>query len=364
MNLIFAGNLHTGGGVQVAASFIAELVNEKPKELKGIDLCISTAVYNELKRLLVDCSFFNQVRVADYKGLNKPEDVRVEIEYQRCFVIFGPIYYSLNAKYYIVGFAQPWIAYNKNDVYKKLSYIQRSKNLIKFSIQDYLFRRYKHLVVEHKHVKDALIKKGYSMPISVVSNSYAAIYNYPEHWSTLDFPVFKVPGFILGFVGRAYPHKNLKILIQVSQILISHYQMKVNFIFTLSQEEMVSLGFDKLPNFYSTGPISLTQCPAFYKQIDALIFPSQLECFSATPLEAMKMQKPVIASNYPFLSKICNEAATYFDANDSNDIAKSIYMLMTMPDQVAKQVEVGSRIVARVPTSKQRALAYFKLLTE
>lgn len=364
MNLIFSGNIHTGGGVQVAVSFIQELVEYNPKELCSTDLWISSMVECELNRLSVSCSAFHQVKVVDFYGLNKPKGIRFDRKYNRCFVVFGPIYYSLNAKEYIVGFAQPWIAYANNDVYRKLKIVKRIGSRIKFFIQDMLFRRYDHLVVEHQHVKDALIKKGYSMPISVVSNSYASVFNQPENWAPLIFPVFNDEAPIVGFLGRAYPHKNLDILVCVNELLLRRYGTIVNFIFTLNENEMNSLGFDRVHNFYTTGPISLVQCPSFYQKIDALIFPSLLECFSATPIEAMVMRKPILTSDYPFVSEICHEAATYFDANNAEDIARAIYELFANPEKIALQIEIGAQLASQIPTTQQRAKAYWQCLTK
>ncbi|MDX7784554.1 glycosyltransferase [Aeromonas caviae] len=367
--LIFAGNIHTGGGVQVATSFISELVTLKQVSKNTIinyDIIVSSVVANELAKLNLDMKMFNSYQVKDYYGLKKSKDHGNMLkQYERCFVIFGPIYYSLNSKEYIVGFAQPWIAYANNDAYRKLSLIQKLKNKVKFLIQDALFRRYHHLVVEHQHVKDALLKKGYTMPISIVSNSYASIFDNPEMWMPIDFPKFdnnNAP--VVGFVGRAYPHKNLDILIPVNKILSSRYGFNVNFLFTLNADEMKYLKFDKIDNFYTTGSISLVQCPAFYQKIDALIFPSLLECFSATPLEAMKMQKPILASDYPFVSGICKNAATYFNANNAEDIARSIYELFISPDNIALQVETGNQLIKNIPTAQQRAVAYWQCLNQ
>lgn len=360
--LIFASNLHGGGAVQVAASFIAELVKQDSVVLMSTDLWISSIVENELRLLSVDFSKFRKVRVMDFYGLRKPKNLGFDKTYNRCFIVFGPIYYSLNAKEYIVGFAQPWIAYAKNDAYKKLPPIQQLKNMAKFFIQDRLFRRYQHLVVEHQHVKDALLKKGYTMPISVVSNSYASIFDRPELWAPLAFPEFNNDAPIIGFIGRAYPHKNLDILVSVNQVLLSRYGFNVNFVFTLNDNEMASLGFNKIDNFYTTGSISLVQCPSFYQKIDALIFPSLLECFSVTPLEAMKMKKPILVSDYPFLSGICKDAATYFDANNADDIARSICELFSCPKRIALKVETGYQLIEKIPTAQQRAIDYWQCL--
>ncbi|MCE2594067.1 glycosyltransferase [Motilimonas cestriensis] len=361
MKLIFAGNLHYGGAVQVAVSFISELVSLGPSELKDIDVIVSSAIHNQLD---IDLSMFNNYSVIDFFGAKFFSGKNnLEFFYDVCFVVFGPIYYSLNARNYVVGFAQPWIAYSDNDVYPKLSLHEKIKNKMRFFIQDKLFRRYQHLVVEHKHVKDALLAKGYHNNITVVSNSYASVFDYPDMWKKVNSPINTSQRLALGFIGCAYPHKNLAILNQVDSILTEKYGVEVDFLFTLTKEEMQHLNFDKKNNFYTVGRVSLAQCPSFYQLVDALIFPSQLECFSATPLEAMKMRKTVFASNYPFISEVCMDAGIYFDANDAFDIARVIHEGLNDSDTLKHKIELGSDIVNNAPTARQRALSYLEVLS-
>ena len=59
--------------------------------------------------------------------------------------------------------------------------------------------------------------------------------------------------------------------------------------------------------------------------MDAIIFPSLLECFSATPLEAMAMGKPVFVSDTPFNRDVCGDYGIYFNPHDSSEAAFKIY---------------------------------------
>ena len=68
----------------------------------------------------------------------------------------------------------------------------------------------------------------------------------------------------------------------------------------------------------------MTQCPSYYKEMDAIIFPSILECFSATPLEALAMEKPLFSSDRGFVSDVCEDYAYYFDPFDAHSAAAKI----------------------------------------
>ncbi|MDM3746524.1 glycosyltransferase [Proteus mirabilis] len=364
MNLIFCGNLHTGGGVQVAISFIQELVTKKITDLSNTDIIISSKIEDELRKIGLDLNDFQNVYTMNFYGIRKNKAFKaINNTYYICFVIFGPIYYSLNSKKYIVGFAQPWIAYKDNDAYLKMSLLSKIKNKFFFSIKDLIFRKYENLVVEHQHVKTALLKRNYKSKIVVVSNTYSSIFDNKHSWAKIDLPKgLDNSKFTLGYIGRSYLHKNLKILKEVNQILLSKYNINVNFLFTLDNEEMKMLEFDNIPNFYNTGCITLNQCPNFYNNINALIFPTMLECFSATPIEAMKMGVPIFCSNYPFLTEICKNAALYFNATSSEDIAKLIADSINNKKLLDDKVQNGLKIVNTLPSSYDRAIKYINLM--
>lgn len=366
--LINATNLHLGGGIQVASSFISELaciIKDNPGRYY-ISVFCSTSVKSNLSAScdLSQFILFKEINVYGIKGLSK-QDRKLFDNYDVCFTVFGPFYLYPKVKKHICGFAQPWIAYPDNDAYPKLTTINRIKTKLKFSIQSYLFKRYDHLIVEQQHVKQALIKIGYAKDkIDVVSNCVSVIYDCPQSWKQLNFDVSNLKyDLTLGFIGRSYSHKNVAILKKVNQILINDYELNCNFIFTFTDEEMRNCDFLSLDNFITVGPIKVEQCPAFYELLDALIFPSLLECFSASPIEAMKMKTTVLASNYPFITEVCQDAGFYFDPLDERTIAKSIATAFTVPSLIEKKQMLGSNLIKKLPTAKQRAISYLNIIT-
>lgn len=328
--LINATNLHVGGGIQVASSFIFELAELLKSDFKYCEVSVlcSEKVHQNLP-LNFNKDVFTDFDIIDIFGIGRSSVfVREKFNgFDVCFTVFGPLYFKPKVKKHICGFAQPWIAYPINDVYSNLNLIDKFKSRLKFSIQSHIFKQYDQLIVEQQHVKDALVNIGYSQDkIAVVSNCVSTIYDMPILWKSLNFDRSKLKYDInLGFIGRAYLHKNISVLKTVNDILINKYQFFCNFIFTFTKEEMDLLDFTHVDNFLTVGAIQVDQCPAFYNLLDALIFPSLLECFSASPIEAMKMDKTVIASGYPFVREVCGDAAFYFDPLSANDIASTIF---------------------------------------
>ena len=367
--LINASNLHVGGGIQVASSLLSELPELLKSNSKSFDVSVlcSEKVYKNLP-LHFDKSVFTQFEILNIYGVSQPP-LKVKDKFSGfdvCFTVFGPLYFTPKVKKHICGFAQPWIAYPDNVSYKKLPFKEWLNNKLKFKIQSLFFRRYDQLVVEQKHVKVALAKLGYDAnDISVVSNCVSATYDDKSQWMPLDFDSNQLSNnVVLGFIGRPYSHKNIVILNQVNEILVSKFQMHCDFIFTFTEAEMQQCGFANKNNFFSVGEISATQCPAFYDLLDALVFPSLLECFSASPIEAMKMNTTVIASDYPFVREVCGDAAFYFDPLSAEVIATAIFNAFSNTELRENKKYLGCQLVNDLPTAKDRAISYLKIIKD
>ncbi|MEF8710868.1 MAG: glycosyltransferase family 4 protein [Candidatus Accumulibacter propinquus] len=369
--LINAANLHSGGGVQVAASFIEELVHILPTcpDMNWrFSVLVSTEVLNNLPTEISHSRYLAEFRVLDVYGLSVlKRNCRASYRgFDVCFTLFGPMYLNLKSCYKICGFAQPWIIYPDNAVYSLLSFRGRLQNRVKFFIQRLFFQKNDRLVVELAHVRERLSSLGIfdEGSVDIVENCVASVYLNPSRWLTINFDYRKLRNctITLGFLGRGYAHKNLGILRTVGAILSGEYGLVCNFLFTLEQQEMTSLGFDSVEGFYSVGTISSAQCPDFYMNIDALLFPSLLECFSATPIEAMVMKRPVLASDRAFVRDVCGDYAYYFDPLDARDIARVIVDAFSDKQRLAFKVGAAYQHVLGLPTAKDRAEKYLGVI--
>jgi glycosyltransferase involved in cell wall biosynthesis len=365
--LINASNLHAGGGVQVATSFIKELSKDSFKPYL-YNILVSSSVHKNLQSKNFDESLFKSYEIFDSKGLvhSLLFSYKKLKGFDAVFSVFGAVYVFPRLKNHIVGFADPWIANPKNEVFYKYSNFVKLITTIKLSIKRFFFLNCDHLIVELPHVRDALMSDILlsNKNISVVENAISEIFFKPKEWKPINQNINLKADMTLGFLGRSYEHKNLKILIDVNKVLIRKYNLRCNFIFTLTESEMEKNNFNEIPNFFSSGSITLNQCPSFYELIDALIFPSLLECFSVTPLEAMIMKKQVIASDRKFIRDVCQEHALYFDPVNPSNIADVIYhYFLHISDNFVKIEKAYSHAI-RFSSANERAQKYIEIINE
>lgn len=364
--LINASNLHVGGGVQVAASVIGELTREHLLP-SGLVIWASEAVNANLRKLGCDLSalpFYEVVNSHGLKLLRSPLANRLQ-DFDVVFTVFGPLYVWKLSGVSITGFAQPWIIYPDNEIDRAMGWRQRWLSRLKFSLQSVFFRRANQLVVELEHVRAGLLHRGIGSPpsIHVVHNCLSSLYTTRSSWQAVAV-VDTGADIKLGFVGRNYAHKNTRIFPEVIDLLRRNHGIKASIYVTFTDEEWAACDDAFRASVTNVGPLFVAQCPTFYRSMDAVIFPSLLECFSATPLEAMAMEKPLFASDRPFNRDVCHGHAHYFDPLTPASAAKAIAQVFLSGAPNPDALRAAREHAINFSSPKERAEQYLALLMQ
>lgn len=365
--MINATNLHAGGGVQVAASFLYELSNFENYNSFLIHVFVSREVAHNLSLLNTNTNAFDSYQEIDnfgFKAFFSKLNNRIK-NYSLVFTVFGPNYLRVKAKTEIVGFAQLWMLEFNNPISAKMSFLSRNVLRAKFFVQWLFFLRADHYIVELEHVKKGLVEsKGINeSKISVVYNTVSSLYEHNEKWSPISIDK-NIEQIALGMVTRDYPHKNINILPAVAEALETKHNLKVRFYVTLNETEWATKD-EFFKKYVSTvGSLSPDQCPSFYQQMDGVVFPSLLECFSATPLEAMVMSKPLFASDRGFVRDVCTDYAMYFDPLDAEDIALKIADYFKSNIERAELLQKARNHALNFSSARGRAEKYLEIIQQ
>jgi glycosyltransferase involved in cell wall biosynthesis len=362
--LINASNLHVGGGVQVAVSAISEIAEYRLKEHE-FTISVSDEVSRNLGYRVRQKFGWTQLIDVDVRGVDffNFRFRKLIDRYDKVFTIFGPLYRWRIRGQNIVGFAQPWIIFPRNEVYKMLPWPERLKTRLKFFIQKQFYKRADILVVELEHVKDSLVRELGVDParVRVVRNCVSSVYTNPESWLPLGMP--DADGALrLGFLGRNYPHKNTAIFPKIAHYLRQQHSIEAKFFVTFTPEEWEKCSPEFRAACVNVGPISVGQCPNFYSKLDAVVFPSLLECFSATPLEAMFMRQPLFASDRRFNRDVCENHAQYFDPHSPEEAARLIANMFRNGGPHPVSLEAARAHALSFSSPVERAKQYLALL--
>jgi alpha-1,3-rhamnosyl/mannosyltransferase len=165
------------------------------------------------------------------------------------------------------------------------------------------------------------------------------------------------PYFI--YVGNAYPHKNLKRLIEAMVILnkkvkenIELYIVSSRNVFTKRLEKLIeklkAKDYIKLLGFVPDEKLK-----RLYKKSEGFIFPSLSEGFGLPGLEAMASQTIVACSEIPVFKEIYKDVPLYFNPFDINSISDSMKLILNMdPEAREKRIEKGLTLAKTYSWSK------------
>lgn len=363
--LINASNLHVGGGVAVATSFIDELSQMSSVQF-DVHVMVSALVNKNLMSLNVNTDVFESYTVVDSYGISaiwRGIDKKF-LGMDLVFTIFGPAYFLFNKNKHIFGFAQPNIIYPNNPIIRELSLYEKLKTKVKYKVQEFFFSRSDSIIVELEHVKERLLNKYLfrHSKIYIVWSAVNSVYSQREKWKPLKLPRHKSQ-LSLGIISRNYPHKNLKIFPEIKKIMKKEYNIEVSFFVTFDSNEWHKCSNVFKENVINVGSLSLDQCPSFYSQMDAIIFPSLLECFSAVPIEAMMSKVPLFASDLPFIRDCCAEYCNYFNPLDSSNAAKVIKNFFSLSKSKRNDfVKSSYKYVQNFPDAAKRAEKYVNII--
>lgn len=369
MKIIINSSLnYIGGGLQVALSFIYEC-------LKFPDNTYYVFVSSNVATKLQKQSYPNNFVFYDIPSLRFDQydkylsHIENMIQPDVVFSIFGPVYWRPKAPH-IMGFAMGHYLYPDSPYWNIASLKEKCLWAIKKKIHFYYFQRDADaFVVETEDAANRLHNQTLK-PCYVVSNTYSD--NFTQFLSKIPHPKQNIilpdnmkNEYRLLSICNAYPHKNLKIISKVVDILVERGYNNIKFVLTISLKDYRKMFSDKYcANIITVGEIPPISAPQLYSECHATFVPSLLECFTANFPESMIMEKPILASDMSFSHTICGDAALYFNALDPYEIADSIIYLYHNPNLVKKIITNGIKRVSQFNTAQERAYSYLDICSK
>jgi glycosyltransferase involved in cell wall biosynthesis len=148
---------------------------------------------------------------------------------------------------------------------------------------------------------------------------------------------------------RYYEHKNLEILVKVSD-LIKERLLPIKIYITISPKqgrrarnllrtikkndiESILINLGHIDHRYLSGIMS---------NVDAVLLPSLLESFSLTCIEAWEHEKPLLVSDLETFKSACGNAAYYFNPLIPEEILKCI--IISMADKIKRNEKLKNGI--------------------
>ena len=153
----------------------------------------------------------------------------------------------------------------------------------------------------------------------------------------------KEGGYIL-YVGAIQPRKNLNILIEAFDLFKEKTNSTAKLVLAGGKAWMWEKAIERLSDsnykqdIVFTGRVSFQDLAVLYQSAKIFVFPSLYEGFGIPILEAFASEVPVISARNSSLVEVGGDAAEYFDAKNSQELAGKIEGIFNLDQEGRNQI--------------------------
>ena len=357
--LINTALLRFGGAVQVALSFIHECRAHDENEYH---VAVGPGVGAVLDPAEFPANFYFHRKSFGVMKLRKLPRVQREMSTLEasiqpdCIVTTaGPAYWRSRAPH-LIGFNRPLFIYPESPFVYQMGWRSKAALRAQKFLHLRLYRREADaLIVQTDDVNRRIRRLLGTERVYTVTNNHNGWYEEPISHAT-RLPERQSDIFRFLTLSSYYPHKNLEIIPKVIEALPEALRLRVEFVLTLTETEYRNRISPIIPpQVRLVGPVPPPECPALYRECDAMFLPTLAECFSASYPEAMRMEKPIVTTDLGFARSICQEAALYFTPCDAEAAAEQITRVVKAPNLQRALRRNGRKRLSAFDSAAERA---------
>lgn len=186
-------------------------------------------------------------------------------------------------------------------------------------------KRSRAIIAVSQYTKSAILRHFPWIPSEKIHVVYEGLTRLPS--PTPAPPRAPAPPYFL-YVGNAYPHKNLEVLLRAFSIFHQQHPDihlvlagRKDVFYERLKRKVTKIDIDPLAIEFVQDP-SDQDLANLYCRATLYLFPSRHEGFGLPPLEAMSFGVPVAAARRASLPEILGPAALWFDPDDLEEIVE------------------------------------------
>lgn len=159
------------------------------------------------------------------------------------------------------------------------------------------------------------------------------------------------------YLGTLEPRKNIVQLVRAYSLLPQKVRAEYSLVLAGGKgwkdseiNKEISLLKSRGFSIIQTGYISDDEKDALYTHAACFILPSHYEGFGMPILEAMSYDIPIALSDIPVFREVAQDAALYFNKDDTDDISQKINTIINSPTVRNKLIKDGQAVLSSVET--------------
>lgn len=332
--IVNTATIHLGGALQVAINIIKSSLLQNSDEIYYIS---NQAVYDVCPTDISKTLIVNQspASIFRFKIKRQIKSFANSINPDIIYSVGAPSYINFKQKE-VLRLTNPWIINSLNaNVYQIYNYRQRFLTKLKVIIQRLYLVNAVYFITQTNDAKDKIVSnlKKSAGNVFVIENTFSLTF---KKYIGRDFERNYDDKINVLSIAAPYPHKNLILLVKVAKLLKESNNHKFQFFITFPVETFVHSELYKMIRennveeyFTNLGKVNLTDLPDIYLRSHILLLPTLLEVFSASLLEAMVFDLPIITTDFSFNKEVCGNGAIYLkNPFDGKEALDSLQMLL------------------------------------
>ena len=346
---------HSGGAFQISQNFMLKSLEHSDVEWYHITSQDVDDAIGERFSHLKGTHYFVFPTQPDFRGSYKQvkkqvAELEAKIQPDVVYSITAPSYFTFKT-HEVMRFTNPWVTHPNKYSWSTMSFLPKLKQWLYCLNQKRLMKAAYAFVTQTETTKKGIMRitGKPTEKVCVVNNVLPGVFK------TMDnTPIVEDDWINVACVGAPVPHKNMDIIPDVIDELAKIGIKNVRFHTTIPVDNPMmakvvdrcaELGYkDRLINH---GRVSQKELGEMYRRCQFCFLPTLLEVFSASTVEAMYFNLPIIATDFPFNTEVLADACLYYEPKNAKDAANQLAKMIadkevqaTMRERMARQLAI------------------------
>ena len=346
---------HAGGAFQISQNFMLKSLEHSEVEWYHItSQDVDDAIGYKFAHLRGTRYFVFPTQpdfCGTYKQVKKQvAELEAKIQPDVVYSITAPSYFTFRTRE-VMRFTNPWVTHPNKYSWSMVSLFDKLKTRLYCLNQIRLMKKARYFITQTETTKQGILRIT-GLPkenVKVVNNVLPAAFNGMD-----NSPIEDGDGFNVACVGNPVPHKNFDIVPDVAAELKRMGVDGVRFHLTIPNghvmekvinDKAVRLGVKEC--IVNHGRVTQKELGEMYRRCQFCFLPTLLEVFSASTVEAMYFNLPIVATDFPFNTEVLADSCLYYEPKNAKEAADKFARMIadkelraTMRERMARQLSI------------------------
>ena len=326
---------HSGGAFQVAQNFLNKTIEHKDIEWVYV---VSMDLHNVLPEQIKTSPFYFVFPTQPdffHSYLRVKKELRAlenKFKPDVVYSITAPSYFSFKSPE-VMRFTNPWVTHPNKYAWSVLSLKEKIVYYLYGLNQKRMMKDAHYFITQTETCAEGIKKVTgeSSSHVKVVPNVLPAVFKSFDNTHISEDKLIHI-----ACVGAATTHKNFDIIPDVLNELRAHGMGNVRIHVTLpSDEPTLGIVMKKIRQynlddmFVNHGRLSQKELGEMYRRCNFSFLPTLLEVFSASTIESMYFNLPIVATDFPFNKEVLADSCLYYKPKNATEAASRLIELIS-----------------------------------